>query len=231
LAAAGPQDVAAHLAPFAQWAGLWFVGQVGGLGLLLLQVILTVVIVAILYSNGEVAAGGVRRFARRLAGSHGEEALDLAARAVRAVALGVVITAILQTALTGIGFLVVGVPFATILTVVVFVLAIAQLGPALVLIPVVVWVYARVGTVWGTGFLVWAMLCGTFDNVLRPILIKRGADLPLLLIFAGVIGGLIAFGAIGLFIGPMVLAVAYTLLANWVSEDDPHGQGPAASAS
>jgi predicted PurR-regulated permease PerM len=75
------------------------------------------------------------------------------------------------------------------------------------------------------------MLCGTFDNVLRPILIKRGADLPLLLIFAGVIGGLIAFGAIGLFIGPMVLAVAYALLADWVSEGDPRGEGPAASAS
>jgi predicted PurR-regulated permease PerM len=71
-----------------------------------------------------------------------------------------------------------------------------------------------------------------FDNVLRPILIKRGADLPLLLIFAGVIGGLIAFGAIGLFIGPMVLAVAYALLADWVSEADPRGeQGPATSAS
>ena len=91
------------------------------------------------------------------------------------------------------------------------------------------WVYVRSGAVWGTGFLVWALFCVTFDNFLRPLLIKRGADLPLLLIFAGVIGGLIAFGVIGLFIGPVVLAVAYTLLVDWVSESTPfdeQGQPP-----
>jgi predicted PurR-regulated permease PerM len=80
---------------------------------------------------------------------------------------------------------------------------------------------------WGTGFLVWAIFAGTFDSFLRPMLIKRGADLPMLLIFAGVIGGLIAFGIIGLFIGPVVLAVAYTLLVEWVSQDTPSDQqGP-----
>ena len=86
------------------------------------------------------------------------------------------------------------------------------------LIAATIWVYAKSGAVWGSGFLVWAIFCGTLDNFLRPLLIKRGADLPLLLIFAGVIGGLIAFGVIGLFIGPVVLAVAYTLLVDWVSE-------------
>jgi predicted PurR-regulated permease PerM len=114
---------------------------------------------------------------------------------------------------------VVSAPFATILTAVIFVLCVAQLGPALalVLIPVVVWVYSTYGAVWGIGFLIWAIFCMTIDNVLRPVLIKRGADLPLLLIFTGVIGGLIAFGVIGLFIGPVALAVAYTLLVDWVA--------------
>jgi predicted PurR-regulated permease PerM len=79
-------------------------------------------------------------------------------------------------------------------------------------------------------FLVWAIVCGTMDNVLRPMLIKRGADLPLPLIFVGVIGGLIAFGVIGLFIGPVVLAVAYTLLVDWVSEDSPPGEQAPPSA-
>jgi len=79
--------------------------------------------------------------------------------------------------------------------------------------------------------LMWAIFCGTFDNFLRPVLIKRGADLPLLLIFTGVIGGLVAFGVIGLFIGPVVLAVAYTLLVDWVSEGDASGeQGPPPAA-
>jgi predicted PurR-regulated permease PerM len=220
LAAARPDEVATHLAPYAREFVLWFVGQVGSIGLLLVQFLLTVVIAAILYANGEAAVGAADRFARRLAGSRGENAVHLAAQAVRGVALGVVVTAILQSTAAGVGVAIAGVPFATILTAAMFMLCIAQVGPALVLIPAVIWVYSTQGAGWGTGFLVWAIFCMTFDNFLRPLLIKRGADLPLLLIFAGVIGGLIAFGVIGLFIGPVVLAVAYTLLADWVSAGD-----------
>jgi len=219
--AAPPEEMAARLTPYARRGALWFAGQVGSLGLLLVQFVLTVIVVAILYANGEVAVRGANRFARRLAGPEGEKVIDLAARAVRAVALGVVVTAILQTAFAGIGLAVAGVPFVSILVVVVFILSVAQIGPALVLIPATVWVYRTSGVVWGTVFLAWAVFCGTFDNFVRPVLIRRGADLPLLLIFAGVIGGLIAFGIIGLFIGPVVLAVAYTLLADWVAQGDP----------
>jgi predicted PurR-regulated permease PerM len=221
LAAATPEQVSARLIPFADSAGLWFVGQVGSLGLLLVHFLLTVVIAAILYSNGEAVARGADRFARRLAGTHGENAMHLAAQAVRAVAMGVVVTAILQSALAGVGLAIAGVPFATILTMVMFILAVAQVGAMPVLIPAVIWVYARSGALWGSVFLVWATFCGTFDNFLRPLLIRRGADLPMLLIFGGVMGGLIAFGIIGLFIGPVVLAVAYTLLVKWMSESDP----------
>src|SRR5206468_12948630 len=116
------------------------------------------------------------------------------------------------------GLAIAGVPFAPILTVVMFILAVAQIGGWPVLLLAVIWVYHTSSAVWATGFLVWAIFCGTFDNFLRPMLIKRGADLPLLLIFTGVVGGLVAFGVVGLFIGPVVLAVAYTLLVNWVSE-------------
>jgi predicted PurR-regulated permease PerM len=108
-----------------------------------------------------------------------------------------------------------------------FILCIAQVGPTLVLIPVVFWVYSTSGGGWGTVFLVWAILCAVLDNFLRPMLIKRGADLPLLLIFTGVIGGLLAFGVIGLFIGPVVLAVAYTLLGAWVAAETPADTGEA----
>jgi predicted PurR-regulated permease PerM len=219
-AAANPGEISAQLAPVARQLVFGFVGQVGSLGLLFVQFLLTVIVVAILYANGETAAHGVDRFARRLAGPRGEEAMHLGARAIRAVALGVIVTALVQTAAVGLGLHVAGVPFATILTVIVFIFAVAQVGPALVLIPSIIWVYMRSGAVWGTGFLVWGIFCLTFDNLLRPVLIRRGADLPLLLIFAGVIGGLIAFGIIGLFIGPVVLAVTYTLLAEWVTEDE-----------
>ncbi len=218
LAAAGPEELAARISPYASAVALWLVGQVGGIGMLLVQFLLTVAIAAILYANGEAAARGADQFARRLAGPQGVNAVHLAGQAIRGVALGVVVTAIAQSTATGIGLATVGVPFAAILTAVAFVLCIAQVGPGLVLIPAVIWVYSTRGAAWGTGFLVWAIFCATFDNFLRPMLIKQGADLPLLLIFAGVIGGLIAFGVIGLFIGPVMLAVTYTLLLDWVTQ-------------
>jgi predicted PurR-regulated permease PerM len=87
-----------------------------------------------------------------------------------------------------------------------------------VLLGAVIWLYWRDATLWGTVMVVWALVTVSLDNFLRPLLIKRGADLPLLLIFAGVLGGLLAFGIIGLFIGPVVLAVTYTLLQAWVAE-------------
>jgi predicted PurR-regulated permease PerM len=117
------------------------------------------------------------------------------------------------------------VPFAVLLSGIMFILCIAQLGPALVLAPAVIGLYWTGDAFWGTVLLVWSVVVVTLDNLLRPILIRRGADLPLLLIFAGVIGGLIALGLIGIFIGPVVLAVTYTLLSAWVNEPAPEA-GP-----
>jgi predicted PurR-regulated permease PerM len=219
IAAVGTQGLAAKAAPYLGDVTRWFVGQVGGVGLVIIQFLLTVVISAILYLQGERAVAGLRRFARRLAGPRGESTLQLAGQAIRGVALGVVVTALAQSVLGGIGLAMAGVPFVAILTAVMFMLAIAQLGPLLVLAPAVAWLYWRGGSGWGTFLLVWTIVVGTMDNFLRPILIKKGADLPLLLIFAGVIGGLMAFGLIGIFVGPVVLAVAYTLLEAWVGDE------------
>jgi predicted PurR-regulated permease PerM len=218
FAAASPDEISAHLSPIAHTLVLWFVGQVGSVGLLLVQFVLTVIVAAILYANGEIAARGADRFARRLVGPQGESMLHLAGQAIRAVALGVVVTAVVQSSLAGIGLAIAGVPFVRILTALMFILGIAQVGAGPVLIAATIWVYAKSGAVWGSVFLVWAIFCGALDNFLRPLLIRHGADLPLLLIFAGVIGGLIAFGVTGLFIGPVVLAVTYALLVEWVSE-------------
>jgi predicted PurR-regulated permease PerM len=220
IAAAGPAGLSGQIEPYLRTILTWFIAQVGSIGILLVQVLLTMVVSAILYSKGDLVADGVLRFGRRLAGENGEISLRLATQAIRAVALGVVVTALVQSVIGGIGLAITGVPFAALLSVGMFLLSIAQIGPLPVLIPSIFWVYHVHGVVWGVVLLVWAAFCGTFDNVLRPFLIRRGADLPLLLIFSGVIGGLIAFGVIGLFIGPVVLAVAYTLLADWVNEPE-----------
>jgi predicted PurR-regulated permease PerM len=131
----------------------------------------------------------------------------------------VVVTAIVQSALVGLGFAVAGVPFAAILTALAFVLAVAQIGPLPILIAAVIWVYSQHGGMWGTVFLAWTAICGTIDNLIRPVLIKRSANLPLLLIFVGVVGGLFAFGVVGLFVGPVMLAVSYMVLGEWVDQE------------
>ena len=145
----------------------------------------------------------------------------LAGQAIRAVALGVVVTALVQTVLAGLGLWAAGVPFASLLTGVVLLLCMAQIGPILVLAPAVVWLFWSGATGWGSALLVWTILVGALDNVLRPMLIRQGADLPLLLIFAGVIGGLLSFGIVGLFVGPVVLAIAYTLMQQWLNQREP----------
>lgn len=218
-AAAGIQDIAAKAAPYAGIVITWFVAQLGNIGVLFVQFLLTVVLAAAMYANGEYASERVVRFGRRLAGAGGENAVHLAGQTIRGVALGIVGTALAQSLLAGIGLLLAGVPFAAVLTAVIFILCIAQLGPLLVLAPAVLWLYWVGSTLWGTFLLVCSVVAVTMDNFLRPILIKRGADLPLLLIFAGVIGGLLAFGLIGIFVGPVVLAVAHTLLTAWIDGD------------
>ena len=122
--------------------------------------------------------------------------------------------------LAGAGLFLAGVPQAGLLAAIVFVLCIAQIGPILVVAPATIWLYSSGAAGRGTLLLVISVVALVMDNVLRPVLIKKGADLPLVLILSGVIGGVIAFGVIGLFIGPVLLAVTWTLLAAWVGDLD-----------
>jgi predicted PurR-regulated permease PerM len=217
-AASGVEGLMARLMPYAGSVTKWFVAEAGNVGFLFVQFLLTLVLAALMYARGEAAASEAGRFGRRLAGERGEHAVQLAGQAIRSVALGVVVTAVVQSGLGGIGLAIAGVPFAGLLTAVMLLLCIAQVGPSPVLVPAVIWLYWNGEAAWGTFLLVWSVVVVTMDNVLRPILIQRGANLPLLLIFAGVIGGLLAFGLVGIFVGPVVLAVAYTLLKAWIND-------------
>ena len=216
----GLRDLMPRLSPYAGDLTRWFVAQVGSIGVLLFQFLLTVVIAAVMYAHGEDAASMVRRFAHRLAGERGDGAVVLAGGAIRGVALGVGVTAFVQALLGGLGVALAGVPFATLLSAVMFMLCIAQVGPMPVLLGAAAWAFYDGGTGWAGFLVVWALVVGTLDNVLRPWLIKMGADLPLLLIFAGVIGGLLAFGLVGIFVGPVMLAVGYTLLDAWMGDGE-----------
>jgi predicted PurR-regulated permease PerM len=218
-AAAGFLEIGAKAAPYVGGVVKWFVAQVGGVGVLLVEFLLTVILAAAMYANGESASERIMRFGRRLAGERGENAVHLAGQTIRGVALGVVVTALVQAVFGGLGLLIAGVPFAGVLTGAMLLLAIAQIGVVPVLGAATAWLYWNDQTAWGTFMLVWTIVAGTMDNFLRPILIKKGANLPLLLVFAGVIGGLLSFGLIGIFVGPVILAVADALLTTWIDSD------------
>lgn len=218
LRQSGMQELAPKLVPYAGEVTQWIASAAGSLGSMFIQFLLTTVIAAVMYAGGEQAAAKILLFGRRLAGERGEKGVHLAGQAIRSVALGVVVTALAQSIIGGVGLALVGLPFAALLTALMFFLCLIQLGPGLVLFPTVIWMYYSGDTIWATVLLVFAIVASTIDQFIRPILIRRGADLPLLLILAGVIGGLIAFGVLGIFIGPTVLAVAYTLLNAWIAE-------------
>ena len=193
--------------------------RAGSFGGTLLNFLITVVISAILYTRGESAAAQVRQFFQRLAGDRGDVIVTLSGQAIRAVALGIVVTAIAQTALAGLGLLVAGVPFAgsSARSPSYSASLGARTAPG----------HGAVGdlalrdelTGRGTVLLIFMVLAQTIDQVLRPMLIRRsaGGGLSLLLILPGVVGGLLAFGIIGLFVGPVILAVASTLLSGWIT--------------
>ncbi|HUP08242.1 MAG TPA: AI-2E family transporter YdiK [Caldimonas sp.] len=224
LMASGVAGIQAKVAPHARDVTAWLLAQAGVVGTLSLQFLLTVVIAGVMYMNGETAARKARLFGRKLAGTRGDDAVVLAGKAIRGVALGVGVTAIVQSLIGGIGLAIAGVPFAALLTAVMFMLCIVQIGPILVLLPATIWVFAHDSTAWGVFMLVWTLTVGIMDNFLRPVLIRRGADLPLLLIFAGVIGGLFGFGLVGIFVGPVMLAVSYTLVDAWLESPDDSAQ-------
>jgi predicted PurR-regulated permease PerM len=212
----GLQEIGARVAPYAGGVIKWFATQVGGVGVLLVEFLLTVILAAAMYANGERAAQRVTRFGRRLAGERGNDAVQLAGQTIRGVALGVVVTALAQAVWGGLGLVIAGVPYAGVLTAVMLLLCVAQIGVIPVLGSALAWLYWTGGTTWGTFLLIWTILAATMDNFLRPVLIKKGANLPLLLVFSGVVGGLLAFGLIGIFVGPVVLAVADAMLTTWI---------------
>jgi predicted PurR-regulated permease PerM len=221
LSDAGPGGMLARLEPYATIAARWLLSHAAAVGVFVIHMFITIIIAGILYSQGDVAALFVTRFASRIAAQRGAAAVKLAGLAIRAVALGIVVTAIAQSALGGIGLWIAGVPAAGILTAVMLMLCLAQIGPLLPLLGGVAWLFWHDAHVAAILLLVWSVMVAMLDSLLRPLLIKRGVNLSMLLILSGVLGGMVAFGIVGLFIGPVILAVTSTLLNAWIDEPPP----------
>ncbi|MEI8106233.1 MAG: AI-2E family transporter [Verrucomicrobiota bacterium] len=211
-------DLQAMLTSHSSTLVTWFVSEVGALSVVTSQLLLTLGITVIFYATGERAALGTRLFLTRLAGERGNDVISLMARAIRGVILGTIVAGLIVAIVSGVGLFLTGVPQALLLTAVMFLLYLIQIGTTPVLGIATIWLYASGHTTAGTILLIWTVFIVAFDQVLRAILMKMGADLPIALIFIGVVGGMAAFGLVGIFVGPVILAVSYTLLEAWVRE-------------
>lgn len=216
----GGQQLLTHVQPYIGKTATWLLEQVTHIGNFMIHSTLMILFSALLYYKGEAVAASVKSFALRLSPSKGELVVTLTAQAIRAVAFGVVLTALFQAIFAGIGLTISGFSYVTLLTLAAFFLCLIQVGPMPILIPAIIWLYWNDDNTWGTILLIWTAVAGVMDNVVKPILIRIGANLPLLLILCGVIGGMFAFGLIGLFLGPVVLAVGHRLLSAWINEAD-----------
>jgi predicted PurR-regulated permease PerM len=219
LASQNLEEALRQASPFLKGFGAWLLSAAAGAGLALLQFVLAIIIAGALLANSAAAGRAMRVIAQRLAGERGLEFVGVAEQTVRSVASGILGVALIQALLAGLGFLVAGVPAAGLLTLICLIFGVIQLGVVIVLIPVVIYLFSTADTVTAVGFLIWAILVAPVDNVLKPILLGRGVDVPMLVIFVGAIGGFLNAGIIGLFIGAVVLALGYKLFLAWLAQD------------
>jgi predicted PurR-regulated permease PerM len=194
--------------------------KTAGLGMGVIQFILSILIAAMFLSNAESVARAMNQLALRLTRDKGEEMLNLAVMTVRSVAVGVLGIAFIQALLAGVGMLIANVPATGLWALLVLILAIAQLPPLFVLLPIIFYVFSAESTGIAVFFLIWSILVGASDMVLKPLMLGRGVEAPMLVILLGAIGGMIASGIIGLFLGAVILALGYILFKAWVSMDE-----------
>jgi predicted PurR-regulated permease PerM len=206
------------MAPQLKKRGIELFSTAAEAGVGMLAFVISIIIAGVLLANAERGHQAAELFARRVSGDRGEMAVKLAGATVRSVAVGILGVALIQTFLAGVGFIVVGVPGAGFWALLVLILAIIQLPTILVLGPIIAYVFTTASTITAVVFAVWSILVGISDGFLKPLLMGRGVDVPMLIIFIGAIGGFIASGIIGLFVGAIVFALGYKLFLLWLDE-------------
>ena len=210
--------IRALLEPYSASLRQVFVGAAGALAASVLQIILSLVVAALFWVSGDALAARLHEFLRQLCGETAAAELDVAAGAVRGVAYGVVGTAVIQAVVMAIGLVVAGIPGAALLGFVTLLLALSQIGAPLIVAVwggAAVWLFGQDQQGWGIFLIVWGLVVSMMDNVVKPWLIGFGVAMPMSLTILGVFGSFVSFGFLGLFIGPTLIAVGFTLLEAW----------------
>lgn len=213
---------------FLAWARTWLIDAGLAVGQGVTQVLLSAFLTFFLLRDAPVLSERLAVTVERLAGDRGRHLIKVAGDTVRGVIFGILGTAIAQALVAGLGFWIAGVPGVVLLGVLTFFLAVVPFGPPLVWLPAALWLFAQDRTAMGVFMLIWgAVGISSVDNFLRPYLISQGSKMPFVLIFCGVIGGALAFGLVGVFLGPTLLAVAFRLITEWTSRQQDEVQEPA----
>jgi predicted PurR-regulated permease PerM len=208
-------QIAPHLKPLAGPV----LAIAGSAGTGTLKFIASVLIAGFLLPSGPKHVAAVRNMLTRIVPQRSADFLALTGATIRTVAQGVIGIAVLQSLLAGVGLKIAGVPHAGVLAFAVLVLGIVQIGSAPILIPTIIWIWTVKDVGSAVLITIYLVLVGISDNVLKPLLMGRGLSTPVLVIFIGVLGGTLAHGIVGLFVGPIILAVAWELMMAWVSEE------------
>jgi predicted PurR-regulated permease PerM len=214
-------DISTMLEPYSDALREGLVDAARALGQSVVQIILSLVVATFFWVSGDTLTARLHDILRRLGGETADGALGVAADAVRSVAYGVVGTAVIQAVIMGIGLAVAGVPGAVLLGFVTLLLALSQIGAPLIIVVwagAAIWLFGQDQQGWGVFMIFWGLIVTVIDNFIKPLLIGAGVAMPLSLTILGVFGGFVAFGFLGLFIGPTLIAVGYTLLEAWRGE-------------
>jgi predicted PurR-regulated permease PerM len=199
--------------------GRWLLGQAATVGLGLVQFVAAVILSGVLLATARASSAMGQQIAGRIAGVNGDRFARLAVATTRSVARGVLGVALIQATLAGLGMLAVGIPGAGLWAIVALLFCIVQIGPGLVLVPSAIYVFSTASTVTAVLFAIWCTFVMLIDNVLKPMLLGRGVDVPMIVVVVGAIGGLLAMGVIGLFVGAIVLVLGYAALVAWLDRD------------
>lgn len=220
------EAVLKQFAPQLKSMGSWLLSAAAGAGFGLIQFALSILVAGLLLAKSGTSRRYTSAFATRLAGTKGVEFVEIAGKTVNGVTRGILGVAIIQGILAGLGFLVAGIPGAGLWAFVAMVLAVIQIGILPVTLPAIIYMFATAEPLTAILFLIWNIVISTADNVLKPLLMGKGAAVPIPIIFIGAIGGFMASGILGLFTGAIILSIGYTLYLAWIEETPAIDDGP-----